>query len=68
MNCYPNDPSVPPACLPVCVCASTCSEELATVLRDLNVPVKPQDFEELLEELDSDGSGDIDFEEFYNCE
>lgn len=37
------------------------------MLNDLNVPVKEEDFEELLDELDEDGSGEIEFEEFYNC-
>ncbi len=43
------------------------SDELRIVLRDLNVPVTEDDFDQLLEELDTDGNGTIDFEEFYEC-
>lgn len=38
------------------------------MLTDLHIPIKnEEDLEQLLDELDEDDSGTIEFEEFYSC-
>jgi len=41
-------------------------DELRVLLTDLKVPMSDEELEELMDELDEDGGGDIGFEEFYN--
>ena len=40
--------------------------ELKVLLDELNVPMNEEELDELWEELDEDGGGEIDFDEFYN--
>ena len=40
--------------------------EIRILLDELNVPMTKEELDELFEELDEDGGGEIDFEEFYN--
>ena len=39
--------------------------ELAELMKELLLPCSEDDVEEYMEEMDEDGSGEIDFEEFY---
>ena len=41
------------------------AEELKELLAELCLPCREDDVEEFMEEMDADGSGEIDFEEFY---
>ena len=41
--------------------------EIRILLNDLNIKMKDKEFNELIQSLDSDGGGEIEFEEFYNC-
>ena len=40
--------------------------ELTELLRELCLPCEEDDVEEMMEEMDDDGSGEIDFDEFYS--
>ena len=40
-------------------------EELSVLLKELKVPMTEEELEKLFDELDEDGEGGIDFEEFY---
>lgn len=39
--------------------------ELAELMKELLLPCSDEYVEEYMEEMDDDGSGEIDFEEFY---
>jgi len=40
--------------------------EMTELLKELCLPYDPDDVDEMMEEMDEDGSGEIDFEEFYS--
>ena len=41
-------------------------DEMAELITVLNVPMKDEELDKLMDELDADGGGGVDFEEFYN--